>query len=156
MSQVADVVTDKITEVGVLVDQMDQVFNDTAVVRKQIQDKLLTGLSEMKLDPNGDPETLEAQLKLLTSLDAIAGAREKAFTTRVNTRMKKQEQEDTSKYLSALVAETLSKVNTQYVPSANQEVSASSIEEIEKKMAELPTVEYDNGALRMDSKDLSE
>lgn len=164
LTQTEPIIPDVITpeqagDTVAMMGQMDQVYNQTARTRHVIEQKLLESVSQMNLDPNGDPEKLEAQLKLLNGLDGIASSREKAITSRINTRMKQSDTENSTKLYGALVAKVLKELHTdsatEFVPSANGEPSADSISAIESKMAELNRIDYNDGEVKTNNKDIS-
>ncbi len=154
-----DFIAELTDDTTALMNQMDHVYNDTARIRHSLQNKLMKTIDTMEIEPSGNPKVLEAQMRLINEVSSLAGAREKAFTTRVLTRMKKTESESTTKLYGALVVKALSELKqsagTEFVPSATDDASEASINEIEAKMASLTRIDYNDGETKMDNRDIS-
>lgn len=157
--ELPDVILGHIDDTNELLDRMDQVYNSTAKARGIIQQKFTNGIEKLDINPMGDAEQLEAQLKLLSGFDNLLASREKAFTTRVVTRMKQKDSESSNKLLGELVAKVLTdfKVDakTAFVPSAHDELSIGAINDIDAKLAGMGTVSYDDGELKLDNQDIT-
>lgn len=157
--ELPDVILGHIENTNELLDRMDQVYNSTAQARGMIQQKFTNGIEKLEINPMGDAEQLEAQLKLLSGFDGLLSSREKAMTTRVVTRMKQKETESSTKLLGALVAKVLTDFkldeSTAFVPSANDELSVDAITDIDAKLASMDLVNYNEGELKTDNQDIS-
>jgi len=157
--ELPDVILEHIEDTNELLSRMDQVYNSTAQARGMIQQKFASGIEKLDINPMGDAEQLEAQLKLLSGFDSLLSSREKAFTTRVVTRMKQRDSESSNKLLGELVAKVLTdfKVDakTAFVPSAHDDLSMDAINDIDAKLAGMGSVTYDTGELKMDNQDIT-
>lgn len=154
-----DYVIGEVNDINSLLSQMDQVFNETAKTRVRLQTKLESTLDTFEINPMGDPEQLDAQMNLLDKIDKVAASREKSFVTRIATRLKHRETEENSKLLGAMSAKILKEFTptgeTAYVPSANEELSTEAITEVERKLAMMDQLSYNEGELKKDPSDVS-
>lgn len=154
-----DIVTDSGADIDTLLAQMDQVFNESAKSRQKIYNKVIGAIEEMKLDTTGDAELLEAQIRLMEQGDKLIANREKAFLTRIQTRMKKKESDAQTKMYSALTTQVLKDINVNkiapYVPSQNADLSESTVSRIDEQLSGLESMSFDAGEVRKDNQDMS-
>lgn len=138
--------------------KMDEVYDDTATIRKKLQDKLSVAVDEMKLDPNGDAEQLEAQIRLLNQMNVTLESREKASSKRVEIRLKNKEAEDNAKFYAAIANDIIKSLDNKTVPfvhTVDAPLTADAAVRVEKQLAELEKVEYNDGEVRENPNDLT-
>lgn len=138
--------------------KMDEVYDDTATIRKKLQDKLSVAVDEMKLDPNGDAEQLEAQIRLLNQMNVTLESREKASSKRVELRLKNKEAEDNAKFYAVIANDIIKSLDNKTVPfvhTADAPLTADAAVRVEQQLAELEKVEYNDGEVRKNPNDLT-
>lgn len=138
--------------------KMDEVYDDTATIRKKLQDKLSAAVDEMKLDPNGDAEQLEAQIRLLNQMNVTLESREKASSKRVELRLKNKEAEDNAKFYAVIANDIIKNLDNKTVPfvhTVDASLTADAAVRVEKQLAELEHVEYNDGEVRENPNDLT-
>lgn len=156
---ITDIVLDSGVSISELIAQYDQVLNDAAKHRSKLTNKVNTAIEKMNLDPNGDPEVLEAQIRLLETGDKLVQSREKAFLSRIQMRVKHQETDAQSKALTAMTAQILKELNVNkvapYIANTSEVIDVDHVTKIEDQLNRLEEVEYDPGELRTDHTDLT-
>lgn len=144
------------SDIKEMIRQMQSVYNATAERRAKLHTKIDAAIEKMNLDGNADPELLEAQIKLIDQSDKIANSQEKAFLSRIQVLMKQRENEEQTKVYSALTAKILKESRTtQYVPTTDASLDESSMDRIDKALASMAPMDYNEGELKTDSRDYS-
>lgn len=154
-----DIVLDSGTSVQDLIAQYDQVLNDVAVNRQAISSKVNAAIAGMDLDPAGDPETLEAQIRLLEQGDKLLQSREKAFMSRIKLRMDNKEADAQVKMYGALTTKILKDLEVNkvspYVINQSTAIDVDALQRIDQQLAGLEALDFDPGEVRTDHKDMS-
>lgn len=102
--------TDPVT-VDKLLTQMDDVYNETAKYRNRILDKLIDTLDRVYIDPNVDDiDDVSKKIMIFEQINKTLAEKEKAFTTRINTRLK-QKEADSNVMAGQMAVEILKRIS---------------------------------------------
>lgn len=128
-----------------LINKSDEVFDETAIARKKLEDKLSFIIDGITIEDGDNAKAIDAKVSLFKAYDDILTNREKAFERRISIRQK-QKVTDTASQISDIVTEALMQVgfNEEYVPSATIELSNRDKELIDKKLEKLNDLSVDD------------
>ena len=102
--------TDPVT-VDRLLTQMDDVYNETAKYRNRMLDKLVDTLDRVYIDPNVDDiDDVSKKIAIFEQLNKTLAEKEKAFTNRINTRLK-QKEADSNVMAGQMAVEMLKRIS---------------------------------------------
>lgn len=102
--------TDPVT-VDKLLTQMDDVYNESAKYRNRVLDKLIETLDRVYIDPNVDDiDDVSKKIMIFEQINKTLAEKEKAFTTRINTRLK-QKEADSNVMAGQMAVEMLKRIS---------------------------------------------
>lgn len=127
-----------------LIDQSDEVFDEVALQRKKLEDKMSSIIDNVTINDNDDAKQIDAKVSLFRAYDDVLANREKAFDRRISIRQK-QKVADTTSQLADIVTEALLNLefNNEYVPSSKVELTSQEKADIDRKFLELDKLSYD-------------
>ena len=127
--------TDPVT-VDRLLTQMDDVYNETAKYRNRMLDKLVDTLDRVCIDPNNDSiDDVSKKIAIFEQLNKTLAEKEKAFTTRINTRLK-QKETDSNVIAGQMAVEVLRRISLSENLSVKQ---ADPIPDLSTQLSKLDT-----------------
>ena len=128
-----------------LINQSDSVFDETALARKKLEDKISSIIDNITIDDNESAKSIDAKVSLLKAYDDILTSREKAFEKRISIRQK-QKVTDTASQISDIVTEALIKIgfNEEYVPSSKTVLTEKEKADIDNRLSKLDELNVDD------------
>jgi len=133
-----DVRRDIVTSIQQDLAALDKSYDRTHELREQIFEKVNNAITIMEISDN-DPETLDAQVKLLNTATALLNDMDKQRLSRVGVKIKLKQndnQEDHSKIITEFLSK-LSSGNIPIVPPSSHPATQESMDMVEDTIEEL-------------------